>query len=131
MAEGLTAHLKSDLIEPYSAGIEPKGVDPRAAKAMKEIDIDISIQKSKHVNEFKEITFDYVITVCGHANENCPVFLGKTKILHFGFEDPPKLAENASNDEDALSHYRRVRDEIKDFVLQLPEILSQNDSIIK
>jgi len=91
MAEGWAKHLKSDVIVPYSAGIKTHGLNPNAVKVMAEVGVDISNHYSKHVDELKDIQFDYVITVCGHANENCPVFPGKTRIVHIGFEDPPKL----------------------------------------
>ena len=88
---------------------------------MAEAGIDISDHQSQCVDEFNNIDFDFVITVCGHANESCPVFPGRTKVIHVGFDDPPKLAENAATEEDALNHYRRVRDEIRNFVETLPE----------
>jgi len=123
MAEGWVRHLKADIIEPYSAGIETHGLNPNAVQVMEEADVDISRHRSKHVREIESIQFDYVITVCGHANENCPVFPGRTKLLHVGFDDPPKLAAAAKTEEEALNHYRRVRDEIKLFVQSLPEAL--------
>ena len=119
MAEGWARHLKSDRIQPYSAGIAPHGLDPRAEQVMAEAGVDISRQRSKHVDELKDIEFDYVVTVCGHAHENCPVFPGKARIVHAGFDDPPALARTARNEEETLAHYRRVRDEIKRFVEQL------------
>ena len=128
MAEGFTRHLKGDLIEARSAGIAPKGVDPRAVKVMSEDGVDISEHTSNHVDDFKDVDFDYVITVCGHANENCPVFPGKTRVIHRGFEDPPQLAAESATEEEALSHYRRVRDEIRNFINTLPEWLDEQDS---
>ncbi len=113
MAEGWTRKLKGDLIEARSAGIEPKGLDPRAVAAMREAGVDISGHRSKHVDELMGQDFDYVVTVCGHAKESCPVFPGKTKVVHRGFEDPPKLALGARTEEEAMAHYRRVRDEIR------------------
>jgi len=123
MAEGWARHLKADLIEAYSAGIETHGLNPRAVKVMAEAGVDISGHRSKHVRDLKEVPFDYVVTVCGHASENCPVFPGKVKRLHVGFDDPPKLAAGARTEEEALNHYRRVRDEIRAFIEQLPEAL--------
>jgi arsenate reductase len=123
LAEGFTRALKGDLFEVYSAGLTPKGVDPRAVKVMAEAGIDISGYTSKAIEDLPEVEFDYVVTVCGNAEENCPLFPGKTERRHFGFDDPPKLAEGALTEEEALSHYRRVRDEIKAFVEQLPGIL--------
>lgn len=121
MAEGWARHLKSDLLEAYSAGIETHGLNPNAVKVMSEAGIDISSHSSKHADELQDVDFDYVITVCGHADENCPVFRGNTKVIHVGFEDPPKLAANARSEEETLGHYRRVRDQIRDFVNSLPE----------
>ena len=123
MAEGWARHLKGDKIEAYSAGIETHGLNENAVKVMAEAGVDISAHKSQHVDEFKNVEFDYVITVCGHADENCPVFSGKTKKIHRGFDDPPKLAKDAASEEEALNHYRRIRDEIRDFVRTLPESL--------
>jgi arsenate reductase len=124
MAEAWTRHLKGDQFEAYSAGVEPRTVDPRAIKAMAEAGIDISGQKSKDIDALGSIEFDYVITLCDNARESCPYFPAKTKLIHKGFDDPPKLAEKAKNEEEAMVHYRRVRDEIKAFVETLPEELS-------
>jgi arsenate reductase (thioredoxin) len=123
MVEGWTRRLKADQIEAYSAGVEPHALDPLAIKAMAEADVDISSHSSKHVDALANIPFDYVVTVCGHAHESCPMFPGPTKVLHVGFDDPPALAKNARTPEEALAHYRRVRDEIKAFVLTLPASL--------
>lgn len=126
MAEGWARHLKGDLIEAYSAGIESHGLDPNAVKVMAEAGVDISRQRSKNVEALRGITFNTVVTVCGHAHESCPLFPGDTKIVHAGFEDPPRLAREARTEEEALRHYRRVRDEIRDFVAALPEQLKEN-----
>ncbi len=123
MAEGWARHLKSDMIEPYSAGIETHGLNPNAVKVMAEVGVDISGYRSKHVDELKDIDFDYVITVCDNAHESCPMFAGKTKVVHVGFDDPPRLAKSAKTERQALDCYRRVRDEIKLFVENLPENL--------
>jgi arsenate reductase len=120
MAEGWARKLKSDRIDAYSAGVEPHGMNPRAIAVMKEAGVDISALHSKHVDELAGIEFEYVITVCGYANENCPVFLGKTRLVHVGFDDPPQLAKSATTEEEALTHYRRIRDEIKAFIVLLP-----------
>ena len=128
MAEGWARFLKSDSIDPYSAGTEIHGMNPRAMKVMMEAGVDISAQRSKNVSEYAGVEFDYVITVCDSANENCPYFPGRTKRIHVGFDDPPRLAEsavNAGNEEEALFHYRRVRDEIKAFVEKLPDELER------
>jgi len=123
IAEGWARHLKHDCIEPYSAGIEMHGLNPRAVKVMAEAGVDISGQRSKLLEELNDIRFDYVITVCGHANEHCPVFPGKTQVVHVGFDDPPRLASDAKCEEEALEHYRRVRDEIRAYVETLPGAL--------
>ncbi len=125
MAEGWTRRLKSELIEPYSAGIEAQGLNPRAVKVMAEAGVDISSQRSKDVDELLEVPFDYVVTVCDQAHESCPLFPGKVNRVHVNFEDPPRLAANAKSEEEALTHYRRVRDEIRAFVDRLPEALTQ------
>jgi arsenate reductase len=104
--------------------VEPKPIDPKAIKAMAEVGLDISRQKSKDVDAFGSMEFDYVITLCDNALESCPYFPAKTKLIHKGFDDPPKLAETAADEEEAMAHYRRVRDEIKAFVETLPEGLS-------
>lgn len=124
MAEGWTRALKCDTIEPFSAGIESHGLNPLAVKVMAEAGVDISQCRSKTVEAIRHVLFDYVITVCGHAHESCPVWLsGKAGVLHVGFDDPPTLAKGAKTEEEALGHYRRVRDEIRRFVLTLPECL--------
>jgi len=127
MAEGWARQLKSDQIEPYSAGIEPHGLDPRAVKIMAEAGVDISSQRSKHVEELTSLGIDYVITVCDNAQERCPIFPGPAKVLHRGFDDPPCLAQGSRNEEEALLHYRRVRDEIKVFIETLPAALSESE----
>jgi arsenate reductase len=125
MAEGWARHLKGDVIEAHSAGIETHGLNPLAVKVMAEAGVDISGHRSKHADEFKDVAFDYTITVCGHANETCPTWLGKkAKVIHVGFDDPPALAKSAKTEAEALDHYRRVRDEIKAFVEGLPQVLT-------
>lgn len=126
MAEGFANALRGDIIVAFSAGINPKGIDAIAAEVMREAGVDISHQTSKNVKELHEQRFDYVITVCGHAHESCPVFYGSTKVLHRGFEDPPLLAKDAETHEEVLRHYRRVRDEIKAFILELPGWIDRN-----
>lgn len=123
MAEGWTRYLKGEEIEPYSAGIETHGLNPSAVKVMAEAGVDISRQQSQHVDDFGEVDFDSVVTVCGHANENCPFFPGTTRVVHVGFDDPPKLAEACGTEEEKLDCYRRVRDQIRDFVQTLPGAL--------
>ncbi|MGD8915070.1 MAG: arsenate reductase ArsC [Syntrophobacterales bacterium] len=124
MAEAFTRHLKGDQIEALSAGVAPKGIDPRATKAMSELGIDMANQGSKSLNQVIHRQFDYVVTLCDNAQKTCPSFPGKTRVIHVGFDDPPKLAAKARDEEEAMLHYRRVRDEIKGFVEKLPESLS-------
>ena len=123
MAEGLCSYFKSDIIDAYSAGIEKHGLNPYAVKVMREIGIDISNNTSKTVFELDDTKFDFVVTVCGHAHETCPHFPAKTAVIHKGFDDPPFLSKDLSDEEEKLQIYRRVRDEIKDFILSLPEVL--------
>jgi arsenate reductase len=123
MAEGWAKKLKGEVIDAYSAGVEPHGMNPRAVRVMAEAGVDLSGHYSKHLDELKAVTFDFVVTVCDHANETCPVFSGKTRRIHVGFDDPPRLAKDAKSEEEALGHYRRVRDEIRRFVENLNEFL--------
>jgi arsenate reductase len=116
MAEGWAHALRSDDLEAYSAGIETHGLNPSAVAVMKEAGVDISGHRSTHLGELDHIEFDIVITVCSHAHETCPVFPRQVKVEHHGFDDPPALAKSAASEEEALGHYRRVRDEIRDFV---------------
>lgn len=129
MAEGWARHLKGNVINAYSAGIETHGLNPNAVKLMAEAGVNISGHQSENVNNLLDIPFDYVVTVCGHANENCPLFPGKAKIVHVGFDDPPalarELAAQGASKEAQLDCYRRVRDEIKAFVEALPESLEE------
>jgi len=126
MAEGWARRLKGDELEPYSAGVEVHGLNPLAVRVMAEAGVDISGHRSKHVSELKDVPFDYVVTVCDEARESCPLFPGKAKVMHVGFDDPPRLAKSARAEEEALAHYRRVRDEIKAFILALPQSLPAN-----
>lgn len=123
MSEGWARRIKGDLIEAYSAGVAPHGVDPRAVRVMGEAGVDISGHTSKHVDTLLDVPFDYVVTVCDSAAESCPVFPGRVKKLHRSFQDPPRLAREARSEEEALEHYRRVRDEIRTFIETLPEAL--------
>jgi len=123
MAEGWARVLKSDRFEAYSAGIEKHGLNPDAVRVMAEAGVDISRQSSKTLAELGPAEFDYVVTVCGHADENCPAFPARTKVVHVGFEDPPRLTEHLPEGEKKLAVYRRVRDEIRRFVETLPEPL--------
>lgn len=120
MAEGWARALKGDVLEPYSAGIEKHGLNPNAVRVMAEAGVDISGHSSKLLDSLRDVKFDFVVTVCGHAHETCPWFPGSAKVIHKGFDDPPKLAKSAASEEEALDHYRRVRDEIKAFVQSMP-----------
>ena len=125
MAEAWTRHLKSDTIEVYSAGIAASGLDKNAVKVMAEKNIDISKHKSKNINYYDDIAFDYIITVCGHAHETCPTVFSKSKIIHKGFDDPPQMAKTVTGNEEKLNCYRKVRDEIYEYVKTLPLALKK------
>jgi arsenate reductase len=123
IAEAWARQLKADVVEPYSAGTHAHGLDPLAVKAMAEVGLDISGQPSKTLSDVSHIPFDYVVTVCSDAHESCPVFPGRATVVHVGFDDPPRLATHAASEEEALTHYRRVRDEIRAFIEQFPHVL--------
>jgi len=123
MAEGFAWHLISNTVTPFSAGIEAKDLDPYAVRVMREVGIDISGQHSKTTDEVAGIEFDYCITLCSNAEENCPTFPTKTKVIHHGFDDPPKLATNTKDEEEKIDHYRRIRDEICKYIEILPKSL--------
>lgn len=119
MAEGWARHLRAGDITAHSAGVAPHGVDPRAVQVMAEAGVDISDHRSKHVDELIDTPLDLVVTVCDAAAEACPVFPRPVPKQHRAFEDPPALARGAPDEETALGHYRRVRDEIRTFVATL------------
>ncbi len=121
MAEGWARKFKGDVIEAYSAGIEKHGINPHAVRVMAEVGVDISRQTSKTPEELGPVPFDYVVTVCGDANERCPIFPGKAKVVQVSFDDPPRLTKHLPDGEEKLAVYRRVRDVIRDFVKTLPE----------
>ncbi|MCC5845896.1 MAG: arsenate reductase ArsC [Verrucomicrobia bacterium] len=129
MAEGWTRHLKGDSITAYSAGVETHGLNPNAVKVMAEAGVDITGQTSQHIDEFKDVKLDVIVTVCGHAHETCPWFPADCKVVHHGFDDPPRiareLAANGATDEEQLEAYRRVRDQIRDYVQGLPGNVEQ------
>lgn len=128
MAEGWARHLLGDRVEPYSAGTEAHGLNPIAVRVMKEAGVDISGQSSKLASTLHDVPLDLVITVCGHADENCPAFHSDARIVHVGFDDPPKLAKDAASEEEVLQLYRRVRDAIRQFVEdQLSALLKTTD----
>jgi arsenate reductase len=120
MAEGWARALKGDSIEAYSAGTEKHGMNPYALQVMAEAGVDLSKQYSKTPAELGPVEFDYVVTVCGQVDENCPVFPGKTRVVHVGFKDPPKLTKHLPEGEAKLAVYRRVRDQIRAFIEALP-----------
>ena len=126
MAEGWVRALRGEVIEPYSAGTAPHGLDERAVAVMAEAGVDISRHRSKSVSELAGVTFDYVVTVCDRAREACPFFPGQAKLVHVGFDDPPALARDAATPEEALAHYRRVRDQIREYILTLPDSLTNS-----
>jgi len=123
MAEGWGRHFHDDKYNLYSAGIETHGLNPYAVKVMAEAGVDISHHRSKHLNEVLDALFDYVITVCSQADENCPVFPQKTIVVHRGFDDPAKYVKLGRPDDEIWIQFRRVRDEIGKFVKGLPEFL--------
>ena len=127
MAEGWTKALKGNLFEVYSGGIETHGLNPNAVKIMAEAGVDISGQKSQNIAEFADTDIDLVVTVCAHAHETCPVFPGNCRVIHVAFDDPPKmaaeLAEKGATEEEQLDCYRKVRDQIEEFVKKLPAAL--------
>jgi arsenate reductase (thioredoxin) len=118
MAEGLLEHDAGDRFEVESAGAKPGRARPEAIAVMKELGIDISGHRSKHVNEFQGQSFDYVLTVCDNAKESCPVFPGHSKRIHNGFDDPAALQ---GKEEERLATFRRVRNEIRDYLKTFPE----------
>ncbi len=127
MAEGWARHLLGDVIDAYSAGIETHGMNPNAVKVMAEAGVDITGQRSQHIDEFRDVDLDIVITVCGHAHETCPYFPANCKVVHIGFDDPPKmekeLAAQGVSEDEQLNCYRKVRDQIKETIEKLPETL--------
>lgn len=123
MAEGWGKSLLSSRFNVYSAGIEKHGLNPNAVKVMQEQGVDISFHFSKTLYDLKDVNFDVVVTVCGHADETCPAFSGETKKIHYGFDDPPKLAANAITEEEQLAPYRRVCAEIKSFIMNIDQYL--------
>jgi arsenate reductase len=127
MAEGWCRHLKGGEINAFSAGTAPQGLNSHAVRVMAEAGVDISGQRSKHLDAFKDAALDAVITVCGDAQESCPVVPGSGKVIHAGFPDPPRmaaeLAAQGASEEEQLNCYRQVRDQIRDYVLTLPAAL--------
>ena len=123
MAEGWAKTMHADILDAYSAGTSPHGINTSAVKVMSEVGIDISGQNSKHIDSLSEIKFDLIVTVCDSAASNCPIPPTGTRVIHAPFQDPPQLATGAKSEDEALQPYRRVRDEIKDFILKLPQLI--------
>lgn len=127
MAEGWARYFHNDWLKAFSAGIEKHGMNENAIKVMKEAGVDISAHNSKLLSELPDLQFDLVITVCGNANERCPIFPGHTRVVHIPFADPPALAKELGGNEQALDCYRKVRDQIKDFIETQLKGLFSND----
>lgn len=123
MAEGFARALRADVLDAHSAGTHPHGMNRLAMRVMSEVGVDLSTHHSKTVDALAAIPFDVVVTVCDSAHETCPVFPSGARIVHVPFEDPPRLAKGAASDEEALPHYRRVRDQIRAFIETLPGAL--------
>jgi arsenate reductase len=117
MAEGLLRHHAADRFEVESAGTKPGHVRPEAIAVMKELGIDISSHRSKHVDEFQGQSFDYVLTVCNNAKESCPIFPGHSKRIHRAFDDP---AAHYGTEGERLAVFRRVRNELRDYLKTFP-----------
>ncbi len=120
MAEGWVRKLRADILDPYSAGIEKRALDPLAVKVMAEAGVDICKYSSKLISELNKKKFDYVVTICNEASEKCPIFPIETKRTHHAFDNPPKIAQTLSSEEEVIQLYRRVRDEIREFVRKMP-----------
>ena len=129
MAEGWAKALQAERVQAYSAGTSPHGMNPLAVQVMSEVGVDISSHHSKRFDDIGDVALDYVITVCGNANEACPVFPGDVKRIHAGFDDPPRLARDARTPDEALPHYRRVRDQIKTFIEQLDRVIPETGDV--
>lgn len=125
MAEGWARALHPDRIEASSAGTNPQGLNPLAVRAMAEAGVDIREHESKHLDSLRGTPFDLVVTVCSAAAEHCPRFPGAARVIHVAFDDPPRLAAGARSDDEAMPHYRRVRDEIRSFVESLTGLLRE------
>ena len=125
MAEGWAKTLKSDEFNVYSAGLETHGLNPYAVKVMNEAGVDITNQQSQLLTEFDDVKFDYVVTVCSSAHESCPFFPREATVVHYGFEDPPKMVPADADDETKLDAFREVRDQIKAYVETLPQSLEK------
>jgi len=125
IAEGWTKHLKGDIMDVYSAGIAPGVLNQMAVKVMAEIGVDISAQRPKHIDELKGINFDYVVTVCDNARENCPIFPHKTKHFHKTFEDPTFMI---GTEQQIKAAFVKLRDQMKEFIEKMPKILEKESA---
>lgn len=122
MAEGWARHLKGDVIDAYSAGVSPAGLNARAVKVMAEAGVDISQQYSKGIDDLAGVDFDYVITLCDNARELCPVFPGNVKMIHRGFDDPSFMF---GTEQEIMTAFRKTRDRIRTFIESMPESLKK------
>lgn len=125
MAEGWGRALKGDSFNFYSAGTKKHGLNSNAVKAMQKAGIDISGHKSKLTNELPDVKIDFVFTVCSNALESCPLF-PNGKVIHVGFDDPPSLTKEMTDEKEVLSVYLRVRDEIKELIMKIEEYTESN-----
>ena len=123
IAEGWARHLKADVVDAYSAGIRPIGVSSRAIKTMTEAGVDISSHTSKSIDDLGGIDFDYVVTLCDNAAQNCPAFPGKAKIIHKPFKDPYFAT---GSEEQVMAEFRKVRDQIRAFIETIPDSLKSS-----
>ena len=128
MAEGWTRHLHNHLVVPYSAGVKPGRLDPNAVRVMAEVGIEIGGQLPKHIDELTSIDFDCVVTVCDNARASCPVYPAHTLVIHRAFDDPPHVAQHAQTDDERIAVYRRVRDEIREFVATLSQLIAAGEA---
>ena len=128
MAEGWAHHLKSKAMIAYSAGTKRHGLNQVAVEVMLDAGVDISQHRSKTTEHLSDVEFDLVVTVCDNAHETCPVFPGTPRMIHRSFDDPPRLAQTAATDAEALEHYRRVCEEIRQFVAEMPNSLEEWDA---
>ncbi|WOG29378.1 arsenate reductase ArsC [Endozoicomonas sp. 8E] len=124
MAEGWARNLLPSGYEAFSAGIEAHGLNPSAVRVMQEAGVDISRQQSQTLNDLGQEDFDFIITVCDHAHKTCPT-PRQGQIILKCFDDPPRLTESVDTEEESLAIYRRVRDEIRVWVNQLPSLIQQ------
>ena len=126
MAEGWAKNLLLGSVDAFSAGTNPQSLNQLAVKVMQEVGVDISNHSSKHLKTLKDHHFDLVVTVCDNAAQSCPIPPRNTRVIHSPFDDPPQLAKDTKSEEAVLNCYRRVRDEIREFVLSLPKVLESN-----